>query len=152
MKISLCRNSGLHRWGNTSTIFPTTWALLHYNRRYICAQNMTGGYCRYSFLLICLWQNFKNFGEIYMKILNFGRLLTNYITEIVFGLTRSISICLYTSSLTVKKTLFRLVREMHPGIPPPPDPPLTASSRPTDYLWPIIKAYIDSEDYGFIYL
>ena len=29
----------------------------------------------------------EKFVEIFMKILNFGRLLKNYITEIVYGLT-----------------------------------------------------------------
>ena len=58
----------------------------------------------------------ENFVEIYIKILNFGKLLKNYIVK------------LYIEKLL--KKFCRLVEGMHPGTPAPP-PPRSA----TDYFY-----------------
>ena len=80
MKISLCRDSGLHQWGIDSPYSPQ-------HKRYytitdaMCAEHdwLTAVTASYKFAFDKISENFV---EIYIKILNFGKLLKNYIAKL----------------------------------------------------------------------
>ena len=76
MKISLCLDSGLHRWGDT---FSPQHKRYYAITDAMCAEHdwFTAGTVSYKFAFDKISENFV---EIYMKILNFGKLLKNYIT------------------------------------------------------------------------